>query len=95
MDISAPRDVAHHIYMAVPDAQLCAGSDTMHDGPTVTANGYVCEIGDDPQYHGTLWTIRTDDDDRELAEFGGWATDDTVTANREIARIVTVLSGGY
>lgn len=96
MDIDNPRDIAHHIYMSVPDAQWHdARCDTMGDVPTVTARGYACEIGDDPNYPGIVWAILTDDDERELAEFGGWATGDTDTANREIARIIAVLSGGY
>ncbi|HQE16570.1 MAG TPA: hypothetical protein PLD01_16080 [Mycobacterium sp.] len=94
-----PREIANWIFDALDNAiHLNPGSDTVGDVPTVTAGGgLVFSIGPDPREDGILWSIDADTfgdgSQFDPIRFGGWATGDQATADKELAEILSLMRG--
>jgi len=98
------RDIANHIYYEVGEAEPPVFAEQIAALPglaleteyAIRAGEALLFIGPDQQYpDGICWAIYTSIKDVELGEFyslGGWASDDTETAEREIGEIIHTLN---
>lgn len=97
IDISDLNAIVGHVWEHSPaNADREYYQEVTNTCAAVTVGALEFAVGYDPNEEGILWAINHLDSDgsRDGLYYGGWAPEDTQTAQEELAGVITILNGG-